>query len=83
MIAARALDGLPVRLEQPCRTLTDCAELRKHTALPIILDECVMTVEDVMLAKVVAGASGVNVKAGRLGGFTGARAVRAPHRVWG
>lgn len=76
LIAARALDGLPVRLEQPCRTLTDCAELRKHTSLPIILDECVMSVEDVMLAKVVAGATGINVKPGRLGGFTGARAVR-------
>lgn len=76
LIAARALDGLPVRLEQPCRTLTECAELRKHTSLPIILDECVTTIEDLMLAKLVAGASGINVKAGRLGGFTGARAVR-------
>lgn len=76
LIAARALDGLPVRLEQPCRTLTDCAELRKHTSLPIILDECVMTVEDLMRAKLEAGASGINVKAGRLGGFTGARVVR-------
>lgn len=76
LLAARALDGLPVRLEQPCRTMADCAEIRKRTSLPMILDECVMTIEDVMLAKFVAGAGGINIKPGRLGGFTGARAIR-------
>jgi cis-L-3-hydroxyproline dehydratase len=76
LIAARGLDGLPVRLEQPCRTLADCAELRKHTSLPMILDECVVTIEDLMLAKLVAGAGGINLKASRLGGFTKARGVR-------
>ena len=55
---------------------TDCAELRRHTALPMILDECVLSVEDLVRAKVVVGATGVNIKPGRLGGFTNARAVR-------
>ena len=76
LLAARALDGLPVHLEQPCRTIADCAELRKHTSLPMILDECVVTIEDLMLAKFVAGASGLNLKPGRLGGFTRAKAMR-------
>jgi L-alanine-DL-glutamate epimerase-like enolase superfamily enzyme len=76
LIAARALDGLPVRLEQPCRTLTDCAEVRKHTSLPMILDECVVTIEDLMLAKLTAGVGGLNIKVSRLGGFTKARTMR-------
>ena len=76
LLAARQLDDLPVRLEQPCRTMADCAELRRHTALPMILDECVLSVEDLVRAKVVVGATGVNIKPGRLGGFTNARAVR-------
>lgn len=77
LLAARLLDGLPVHLEQPCRTMSDCAELRKHTSLPMILDESVSTIEDLVRAKLVAGAGGVNIKPGRLGGFTKARAFRA------
>ena len=76
LLAARALDGLPVRLEQPCRTMADCARLRKHTSLPMILDECVVTIEDLMLAKFVTGAGGINLKPSRVGGFTRARAIR-------
>jgi L-alanine-DL-glutamate epimerase-like enolase superfamily enzyme len=76
LLAARALDGLPVRLEQPCRTLADCAELRKHTSLPLILDECVVSVEDVILAKFLAGAGAINLKPSRVGGLTRARAIR-------
>ena len=76
LLAARALDGLPVRLEQPCATMADCAELRKHTALPLILDECVVTVDDLMRARYTAGAGGINLKPSRVGGFTKARALR-------
>lgn len=74
--AARALDGLPVRLEQPCASIADCAELRKHTALPLILDENIVTIEDLMLARYTAGATGINLKPSRVGGLTKARAIR-------
>lgn len=76
LLAARQLDGLPIRLEQPCRTLAECAELRKHTSLPLILDEVVVAMEDLMMAKLVAGAGGINLKSSRVGGFTRARAMR-------
>ncbi|WP_375479781.1 mandelate racemase/muconate lactonizing enzyme family protein [uncultured Jatrophihabitans sp.] len=76
LLAARQLDGLPVRLEQPCRTMTDCAELRKHTSLPLVLDECVVTIDDLMRAKYFVGAGAVNIKPSRVGGFTRARAMR-------
>jgi L-alanine-DL-glutamate epimerase-like enolase superfamily enzyme len=75
-LAVRALDGLPVRLEQPCATMAECAELRRHTALPMILDECVVTMDDLMRARYTAGAGGINLKPSRVGGFTKARALR-------
>ena len=76
LLAARALDGLPVRLEQPCATMSDCAELRKHTALPMILDECVVTMDDLMRAKYHVGAGAINLKPSRVGGLTKAHALR-------
>ena len=76
LVAARQLDGLPVRLEQPCRTMTECTELRRHTSLPLVLDEVVVSMEDLMLARFSAGAGGINLKPSRVGGLTRARALR-------
>lgn len=76
LLAARALDGLPVFLEQPCRSMGDCAELRKHTDLPMVLDESIVTMDDLIHAKFTVGAGGVNLKPGRIGGFTRTRALR-------
>ncbi len=76
LLAAHALEGLPVRLEQPCATMAECAELRRHTALPLILDECVVTMDDLMRARYAAGAGGINLKPSRVGGLTKARALR-------
>lgn len=75
LIACRDLQQLPIHLEQPCRTLADCAELRRNMPLPIILDECVLSTADVVAAK-QAGATGVNLKPGRLGGLTRLRTLR-------
>lgn len=76
VIAAELTAGLPIYLEQPCATLADCAALRPLTALPLVLDECVLTAEDVLLAKRQAGAGSVNLKLGRVGGLTPARLMR-------
>ncbi len=75
LVACRQLQDLPIHLEQPCRTLADCAELRRHCALPIILDECVLSLADLVAGKQV-GATGVNLKPGRLGGMTRLRVLR-------
>jgi L-alanine-DL-glutamate epimerase-like enolase superfamily enzyme len=76
LLAARALEGLPVRLEQPCRTMTDCGQLSRRTSLPLVLDECVTTMDDLMRAKYEVGAAGINLKLSRVGGYTPARAIR-------
>ena len=56
--------------------MAECGELRRHTALPLILDECVVTMDDLMRARYTAGAGGINLKPSRVGGFTKARAMR-------
>lgn len=73
--AAHLLADRPVHLEQPCATLRDCAQLRRHSALPLILDEPIINVVDLADAKAI-GATGVNVKPSRVGGLAPARLMR-------
>ena len=76
LIAGRALRDLPVHLEQPCEALSDCGEVARQTGLPLIVDECVNTLHDLVRAKTDAGAAGVNIKPGRVGGLTPAVRLR-------
>jgi cis-L-3-hydroxyproline dehydratase len=76
LVAASRLADLPVRLEQPCASMADCAELRRHTHLPLVLDECVVTLADLVHARHVAGANGINIKPSRVGGLLKARQLR-------
>lgn len=72
----RALgQDITVPLEQPCRSLFDCAEVGRRTGLPIVCDECIVTLEDLFTAH-AAGITGINLKASRVGGFTKARVIR-------
>lgn len=73
--ACQSLEGLPVHLEQPCATMRDCAEVRRACSLPMMLDEVIVTLDDLVSAK-LAGATGVNVKPSRVGGLTPARLLR-------
>ena len=73
---ARGLgQDITVPLEQPCRSLSDCAEVGRRTGLPVILDECVYTMADICTAH-AAGITGVNIKLSRVGGLTKARILR-------
>lgn len=76
LIAAREMNRHDIFLEQPCRSLNNCAEVRRHSSLPLIVDECIMAVDDLVTAKVHAGAGGVNIKLSRVGGLTPARLLR-------
>ncbi|KAI9925802.1 hypothetical protein MW887_005608 [Aspergillus wentii] len=76
LIFARALgQDITIALEQPCRSLSDCAEVGRRTGLPVILDECVFTMADITTAH-AAGITGVNIKLSRVGGLTKARILR-------
>ncbi|MDQ2755434.1 MAG: hypothetical protein M3Y71_02545 [Actinomycetota bacterium] len=76
LVAAQCLADLPVRLERPCRTMSDCVQLRRTTHLPIVLDEVVLTLEDLAYGKQFVGARGLDIKPSRIGGLTKARLLR-------
>ncbi|MFT5115109.1 MAG: L-alanine-DL-glutamate epimerase-like enolase superfamily enzyme [Parasphingorhabdus sp.] len=62
--------------EQPCQTLDQCLKVRLYTTQPIMLDECMMSFEDHLLAWKMNGCEGVKVKPNRLGGISACRQVR-------
>lgn len=74
--AFRAMDDLPVYVEQPCRSTADCALAAARSSLPLVLDESIETKEHIFQAKYEAGASSVNLKISRVGGLTGAAQAR-------
>lgn len=75
-VAVAGLKGLPIFLEQPCRTTEDCILATRHCDLPLILDESITTLADLVAAKLDAGAVAINVKISRVGGLTKAALFR-------
>jgi L-alanine-DL-glutamate epimerase-like enolase superfamily enzyme len=75
-VAISGLKGLPIILEQPCRTTADCILATRHCDLPLVLDESILTLSDLVEAKNAAGAVGINVKLSRVGGLTKAAILR-------
>lgn len=77
IVAARLLDPLPrVYLEQPCRTLEECLAVRRHTTLPMVLDEIITDVPSLLRAAAAGGLEAFNVKISKVGGLTKARLLR-------
>lgn len=75
-IALREMAGLPILIEQPCRETKDCAFVMRHSDLPLVLDESILTQADVFRAKYDAGAVSINIKISRVGGLTQAARMR-------
>ncbi|VUC24982.1 unnamed protein product [Clonostachys rosea] len=76
LLFARAIgQDVAVGLEQPCRTIFECAEVGRRTGLPIFCDEAIVTLADLFEAH-AAGIAGVNIKPSRVGGLTKARTMR-------
>jgi L-alanine-DL-glutamate epimerase-like enolase superfamily enzyme len=73
---ARRVSDLDLYLEQPCRTYDECRTVRQGTDLPMILDEIVESVPDLLRARADGALDGVNLKISRLGGITRARKLR-------
>jgi L-alanine-DL-glutamate epimerase-like enolase superfamily enzyme len=76
LIAVRLLDGLPIYLEQPCRTFADCLHVRRATTLPMVYDESVTDADSLVAAVREGGGGAVNLKLGKVGGLTRARLLR-------
>ncbi|MEW6486141.1 MAG: mandelate racemase/muconate lactonizing enzyme family protein [Pseudomonadota bacterium] len=69
-IAFQGLNGLPVFVEQPCRSTTDCILASRNSSLPLVLDESIVNHDEVYRAKYEANAVSINIKFGKLGGLT-------------
>jgi L-alanine-DL-glutamate epimerase-like enolase superfamily enzyme len=74
---ARAIEGTRnVLLEQPCATYESCLAVRRLTTLPMVLDEIVVDLGDLVRGIAAEAMDHVNLKIGRVGGLTQARLMR-------
>ena len=77
IIAARAMENLPrFYFEQPCATMEECIEVRRHTTLPMVYDEVVNDPITLIRAVREGGAGAFNLKVSKVGGLTKARLMR-------
>ncbi len=77
MIAARLLEPFHrVFFEEPCRTLKECLYVRRHTSLPMVLDEVITDVNTLLSAFNENGMEAVNLKISKFSGLTGSKLVR-------
>jgi L-alanine-DL-glutamate epimerase-like enolase superfamily enzyme len=72
----RATRDLEYVLEQPCRTFAECASVRRHCDRPLVLDESIVALDDVLRAHREGVADGITVKLQRVGGVTRAVLLR-------
>ncbi len=68
--------GIDYVLEQPCRTLGENLAVRRHAAIPMVLDESVDSLDALLRIHRKGAADGVTIKISRFGGITRARRIR-------
>jgi L-alanine-DL-glutamate epimerase-like enolase superfamily enzyme len=71
--ATRDLDYV---FEQPCPTLAECLSVRRELGKPMVLDESVASLEDVLEIHRAGAADGLTLKISRLGGVTNTARIR-------
>ena len=76
MRIVRGMGDIQVKFEQPCATYEECRDLRRATGVPLILDESVLGILDVLRAKEDGVLDGLNLKVARVGGLSNARMIR-------
>ena len=77
--AVRSLAGehdIRLYIEQPCLTYEECLVVRRHTNLPMILDECMESLAVLLRGYNDRAMDLINLKINRMGGLTRARQVR-------
>jgi L-alanine-DL-glutamate epimerase-like enolase superfamily enzyme len=63
-------------LEQPCASLSECAVVRRRCPVPMLLDESIVTLDDLLAVRSGGIADGVTIKLSRVGGVTPAALLR-------
>ena len=72
----RAVAHLDVMLEQPCKTLEDCAAVRQATGLPMKIDECAFDQASLLQAHHLGCLDAVALKLSKFGGLSAMRRAR-------
>ncbi|WP_299621130.1 enolase C-terminal domain-like protein [uncultured Tateyamaria sp.] len=72
----RAVAHLDVMLEQPCKTLEDCAAVRQATGLPMKIDEGAHDFETLLRAHALGCLDAVALKLSKFGGLSAMRRAR-------
>lgn len=72
----RAVAHLDVMLEQPCKTLEDCAAVRDATGLPIKIDESAYDLSTLLRAHDLGCLDAVALKLSKFGGLSAMRRAR-------
>ena len=70
-------------IEQPCATLEECAQVRRTTRRPLILDESLFDAGDIVRARAAGAVDGLRLKLARFGGITPVRKARDLAVVFG
>ena len=70
------LAGTDVYIEAPCATHEECLTVRRHTTLPMVLDELITGVTPFLRAYHDGAMDVVNIKISRVGGLTKALQLR-------
>ena len=77
--AMRFIDAVPdldCWIEQPCMAYADNLQIARHCAKPMIFDEGIVTLQDLLTAYRDGAVSGVSLKTGRIGGVGPTRLLR-------
>jgi L-alanine-DL-glutamate epimerase-like enolase superfamily enzyme len=72
----RAVAHLDIMLEQPCRTLEDCAHVRAATGLPMKLDESAHDIASIIAGHQAGCMDAAALKLSKFGGLSAMRAAR-------
>lgn len=62
--------------EQPCTTIDECMSVRRSSGKPMVLDESVVTLDDLLDIHRKGAADGLTLKISRIGGVSKTRALR-------
>jgi cis-L-3-hydroxyproline dehydratase len=71
-----AIEGVDTYVEQPCLSLAELSQIRRRCPLPIVADEAIRTLADLLSCVSMSAADAINLKPARVGGITKAAQVR-------
>ncbi len=71
-----AVSDISLYIEQPCETYEECRVVRDHSPHPMILDECMDSLQAVLRGHQDRAMDLINLKIGRMGGLTKSRIIR-------